>query len=59
VGRSAVSRYHQTRRFLEEGLGCDQGTHDWSVVELGIKMGVCMLLGGDPARRPRAASFQK
>ena len=44
VGRSAVSRYHQTRRFFEEGLGDDQGTHDFAVSELGVKMGGCMLL---------------
>ena len=32
VGRSAVSRYHQTRRFFEAGLGYDQGTHDLPAV---------------------------
>ena len=57
VGRSAVSRYHQTRRFFEEGLGYDQGTHDFPVSELGIKMFGVMLLGGDPLRRPRSNSF--
>ena len=57
VGRSAVSRYHQTRRFFEEGLGYDQGTHDFPVSELGIKMGGFMLLGGDPITRPRSRSF--
>jgi hypothetical protein len=57
VGRPAVSRYHQTRRFLVDGLGFDACTHDFPVAELGIKLGGFMLLGGDPQKRGRASSF--
>jgi hypothetical protein len=57
VGRMAVSRYHQTRRFFTTGLGLDAPTHDFPVAELGIKMGGFMLLGGDPTQRKRASSF--
>jgi hypothetical protein len=51
VGRPAVSRYHQTRRFLADGLGFDAYTHDFPVAELGIKLGGFMLLGGSTEKR--------
>ena len=57
VGRPAVSRYHQVRRFMEQSAVVDACTHDFPVSELGIKLGGFMLLGGDPQKRERSSSF--
>ena len=44
VGRPAVSRYHNTRKFymIDEGVNYD--VHDWPTAELGLKLGGFMLL---------------
>jgi hypothetical protein len=48
VGRPAVSRYHQVKRFFPAGTreGFNHAVYDFSVVELGIKLGGFMLRGG-------------
>ena len=44
VGRPAVSRYHNTRKFYMTDEGVDYEVHDWPTAELGLKLGGFMLL---------------
>ena len=44
VGRPAVSRYHNTRRFYMTNEGVDYDVHDWPTAELGLKLGGFMLI---------------
>jgi hypothetical protein len=44
VGRPAVSRYHQTRKFNMNGKGVDYDVHDFPTAELGMKLGGFMVL---------------
>jgi hypothetical protein len=44
VGRPAVSRYHNTRKFYVTDEGVDYEVHDWPTAELGLKLGGFMLL---------------
>ena len=53
VGRPAVSRYHQQRRFYRIGHGPDHEVHDFPTAELGLKLGGFMFLGGKPKRSSR------
>jgi hypothetical protein len=51
VGRPAVSRYHQQRKFFVEGAGPDHDVHDFPTSELGLKLGGFMALSS-VARQP-------
>ena len=44
VGRPAVSRYHQTRKFFQQGQGINHEVHDFPSAEMGLKLGGFMLL---------------
>jgi hypothetical protein len=57
VGRPAVSRYHQNRRFFPEGEGYNHAVHDFPVAELGIKLGGFMLRGGKASLQSRPRSW--
>lgn len=59
VGRPAVSRYHQQRRFFPGGKGVDHTVHDFPVAELGIKLGGFMLRGGEATVRTRVRSWSQ
>jgi hypothetical protein len=61
VGRPAVSRYHQIRRFFAVDQGPDFDVHDWALAELGVKLGGFMCIeppeGLRPPQRARSKSF--
>ena len=44
VGRPAVSRYYQQRRFFYEAQAPEHKTHDFPTAHLGIKLGGFMIL---------------
>jgi hypothetical protein len=44
VGRPAVSRYHQQRKFYGTGEGPDHDVHDFPNSEMGVKLGGFMVL---------------
>ena len=44
VGRPAVSRYHQTRKFYMKNEGVNYDAHDFPSSELGLKLGGFMML---------------
>ena len=46
MGRTAVSRYHQPRKFFGTGVGPKTEIHDFPSAEYGIGMGGFMVLGG-------------
>lgn len=50
VGRPAVSRYHQQRRFYMADEGPDHEVHDFPTSELGIKLGGFMALSQYPTQ---------
>ena len=58
VGRPAVSRYHQQRRFYMVGQGPNHTVHDWAISELGIKLGGFMFINAKPKRK-RSASAER
>ena len=44
VGRTAVSRYHQQRRFFSDGVGLNFRTHDFPHAWAGVKLGGFMVV---------------
>jgi hypothetical protein len=44
VGRPAVSRYHQTRKFYMKNEGVHYDVHGFPSSELGLKLGGFMML---------------
>ena len=44
VGRPAVSRYHNSRKFYMTKEGVDYDVHDFPSAELGLKLGGFMVL---------------
>ena len=62
VGRPAVSRYHQQRRFFMNGEGPDHKTHDFPSSHLGIKLGGFMMLHSSsriPTSKRRSSSVHR
>ena len=59
VGRPAVSRYHQNRRFFPDSEGFNHAVHDFPVAELGIKLGGFMLRGGSQTQQTRPRSWSE
>lgn len=62
VGRPAVSRYHQNRRFFLKDHGPNFDVHDWALADLGVKLGGFMVLEPSamdtvPRGRPRSRSL--
>jgi hypothetical protein len=45
VGRPAVSRYHNSKKFYPQNASPDYDVHDFPTAELGLKLGGFMIQG--------------